>query len=350
LERNLASKAHDLTELIRVSHDAAHAKEAAKVELARLEEQLEAEALRRARELADRAALWRVKQELAASAEAAPVAQAPALRAEAAALAVLSTLQQRAAARRESGRASEENGAMTFEAALRRIQEATGVADVDDVIAKFSAQQETARNLAGMTREAQARMDALNARIEAAKLRAEELKYSGTAPVAASRRELDDLEAQLAEAQGTVERLQARQERVGKLLVALQAGAEHLGARLEAVRDPQGAPAPVDVETALRLCQRKLRALVGAVGGSDMSLRAALVDPARLVMMPSAEASLLRRDAARAGMTDEEDGDGKGDEDSEGMLDRSAVKCSAERRQGQGAVPVKAKMGHGRGR
>ncbi len=71
LERNLAAKTADLEELVRVSHDAAHAKEAAKAELAQVEDQLSNECAKREKEMADRQALWRIKQELAAAAEAA---------------------------------------------------------------------------------------------------------------------------------------------------------------------------------------------------------------------------------------------------------------------------------------
>jgi hypothetical protein len=69
LERNLHGKTHDLEELIRVSHDAAHAKEAAKAELSRVEDMLSNECAKREKEMADRQALWRIKQELVAAAE-----------------------------------------------------------------------------------------------------------------------------------------------------------------------------------------------------------------------------------------------------------------------------------------
>ena len=48
-----------------------------------------------------------------------------------------------------------------YEAAFRKIKEATGVGDVHEVIQKFVTQKDTEMNLMAMTREAQARIDQL---------------------------------------------------------------------------------------------------------------------------------------------------------------------------------------------
>ena len=48
-----------------------------------------------------------------------------------------------------------------YEAAFRKIKEATGVGDVHEVIQKFVTQKDTEKNLMAMTREAQARIDQL---------------------------------------------------------------------------------------------------------------------------------------------------------------------------------------------
>lgn len=78
LERALQAKGKDLQALVRVSHDAAHAKDAAKAELARTEASLAEASATRAKQLADRKALWRVKQELADAAQQAADAKAAA--------------------------------------------------------------------------------------------------------------------------------------------------------------------------------------------------------------------------------------------------------------------------------
>ena len=50
----------------------------------------------------------------------------------------------------------------TYEEAFRRIKEATGIEDINEVIEKFLTQDETAANLTQLTKEAQSRIEALN--------------------------------------------------------------------------------------------------------------------------------------------------------------------------------------------
>jgi hypothetical protein len=254
---------------------------------------------------------------------------------------------------------------MSFEAALRKIKEATGVSEVDDVIKKFSAQKETSKNLSAMTREAQSRIDALNARIEASKEAAEQLKYTGAAPVGGSRRVMDELEAQLADAQARQERLQARQERVAKLLVALRAGAEHLAARLEPVKTDASAdgggggaadaPKGDGADATLAMCQAKLAHMLHMLDGDEAATRTALSDPARLAALafPASgeESTMMRRETTRmdALALSEEDDDEEpaDDEDGEGMdevLDRDAVKSTSERHRTGATKKVKPKL------
>jgi hypothetical protein len=264
-----------------------------------------------------------------------------------------------------------QDGSMSFEAALRKIKEATGVSEVDDVIKKFSAQKETSKNLSAMTREAQSRIDALNARIEASKEAAEQLKYTGAAPAGGSRRVMDELEAQLADAQARQERLQARQERVAKLLVALRAGAEHLAARLEPVKPDAGAdsagagagaatsdaPKGDGADATLAMCQLKLAHMLRMLDGDEAASRTALSDPARLAALafPAGEEStVMRRETTRMdalALSDEDDDEEPADdEDGEGMdevLDRDAVKSTSERHRTGATKKVKPKLAAG---
>ncbi len=219
------------------------------------------------------------------------------------------------------------------------------MSEVDDVIKKFTAQKETAKNLAAMTLEAQTRIDSLNARIEASKEQAEKLKYTGAAPAGGNRRVLDELEAQLSEATARQERLHARQERVAKLLVALRAGAEHLAELLEPVKlDAAPAAKAEGADAALQLCQARLAHMLQALAGEEAAQRTALADPARLAALafPASDESaahVLRRDTLQRMdsllLSDEDDGEELADdEDGEGMdevLDRDAVKSTSER-------------------
>jgi hypothetical protein len=341
LERSLTAKTRDVEELIRLSHDAAHAKDTAKAELARVEERLAGDRQLRERQLCDRQALWLVKQDMAASADAA--------RATTAALAAAREAEREprtsaASAFPDSIRVSDQDG-MSFEMALRKVKEATGVSEVEEVIKKFSSQKDTAKNLAAMTQEAQARIDALAERIESSKGRLEQLRYSGDAPAPGRRASavLDELEGQLSEAL-------ARQERVARLLVSVRAGAEHLAEQLEAVITPNApSPPPADpAAAALGQCQARLSYALRELRSEEAVLHTALADPVKLAALafPAAEESrallqTLRMDHLQ--VAEDEEADEGADEDGEGpdeVMDRSTVKGASERRTKLSKAPI----------
>jgi len=262
-----------------------------------VEEELAAGRLLREKQLSDRRALWRIKQDLVSSIES--------MRERGADVDELGgdvdMQRPRPSVTDEGSRTSDETGGMSLDVALRKIKEATGVSDVDDVIKKFSAQTDTAKNLASMTEEAQARIDSLTARIDAAKTRVEELRYSGaTQPsagaVGGSRRAVDDQETRLVDALANQERLQQRQERVARLMVSVRAGAEHLAEQLEAVELPSEPPQRVhaaDATSLLTICKLKLRHALFELRDEEAASQTALADPARLAELafPVAEES-----------------------------------------------------------
>merc|ERR1719359_2804242 len=65
-----------------------------------------------------------------------------------------------------------------YEEAFHRIKEATGVADVNEVIQKFLTQEDTHKNLTSLTRENQSRIDQLSEERRKVRLQVEELKFS----------------------------------------------------------------------------------------------------------------------------------------------------------------------------
>lgn len=296
LERTLAAKSRDLEDLVRVSHEAAHAKDAAKLELLNVEEQLSADRKLREKQLSDRAALWRMKQFtvpttaaalLLAPPDAALASGGPEELASAASVCS-------ASASAEEYRAMSDPGGMSLSAGLQKIKEVTGVADVDSVIKKFSSQKDTAKNLACMTQEAQARIDALVARIDAAKTGMEKLRYSGAAPSGAAgagtRRALDGLEVHLVDALAQHERLRMRQERVARLMVAVRAGADHLAEQLESVLPAPSSSAERatgDVEFSLSICRSKLCQALHELRDVAAASRTSLSDPAQLESLAS---------------------------------------------------------------
>lgn len=92
-----------------------------------------------------------------------------------------------------------------FENAFRKIKDATGVSDVNEVIQKIVSQEGTTENLMLLTKENQSKIEQLNEGKNAMKTKVEEIKYSG--PGGGHRRKLvDDHEEQLTSSTTRLER------------------------------------------------------------------------------------------------------------------------------------------------
>ena len=92
-----------------------------------------------------------------------------------------------------------------FENAFRKIKDATGVSDVNEVIQKIVSQEGTTENLMLLTKENQTKIEQLNEVKNALKAKVEEVKYSG--PGGGHRRKLvDDHEEQLTSSTTRLER------------------------------------------------------------------------------------------------------------------------------------------------
>ena len=126
-----------------------------------------------------------------------------------------------------------------FEAAFRKIKEATGVSDVNEVIQKIISQEGTTENLMVLTKENQAKVEALNEKKSALKARVEEMKYSG--PGGGHRRKMvDEQEEQLTSSAARLERCRLKHERLAKVLISVKAGVKHIQDKIEGLREEVG--------------------------------------------------------------------------------------------------------------
>jgi len=274
LERQLRQKDKDLEELVLMSHEAQHSKDVAKGELVTLEKQLDEDRARRERELNDRRQLVQQKLDMSQKME-----KREKMRKE---------LQLEAAgdlsaegednlkkslytsafhhAVNESKLEEEQEKITTYEDAFRKIKDATGVSDVNEVIQKFLTQDTTRGNLRNMTKEAQSKIDQLNDERTQLKAKVEEIKYSGTGSLG-SRRIVDEFETQLSDANAKLERNRQKYERIARILIDVKAGIEHLSDKLESVKI-DAAPIPLTDETLVEVllqAEQKLIKLVEAV-------------------------------------------------------------------------------------
>eukprot|EP00668_Euglena_longa_P015211 GGOE01019266.1.p1 GENE.GGOE01019266.1~~GGOE01019266.1.p1 ORF type:complete len:524 (-),score=214.16 GGOE01019266.1:255-1826(-) len=325
IERTLKAKDHDYQELLNMSHDANHAKELAKAELAQFRAAYEEERRQKDKELAERKQYVqsridqtqklerREKQRRAQELEALQKAEDEKLKAGAQADA--SASQQRSV---------EEQEKLThYEEAFRKIKEATGVSDVQEVIQKFITQEETHKNLVEMTKEAQAKIDQLNAEKSDLKSKVEELKYSGSGQLG-SRRIVDEFETHLMEAQHQCDKNRQKYERIAKILINAKAGIEHLYEKLSVFKSDMQHIAMTDetVVDVLKQCESKLLLLMeeamppaGSTGGMEDLMTAQIELPAnnRRIKLPTSD--------------DEHDDEQEDEEEEEeDVLDRETVK------------------------
>jgi hypothetical protein len=123
-----------------------------------------------------------------------------------------------------------------FENAFRKIKEATGVSDVNEVIQKIITQESTTENLINVTKENQFKIESLNSLKKKIKNHVEELKYSGIGG-GQHRKMVDSYEDQLANGSARLERSRLKYERLNKIIISMKAGIGHLQDKLESFRN-----------------------------------------------------------------------------------------------------------------
>ena len=147
----------------------------------------------------------------------------------------------------------------SYEAAFREIKEATGVADVNEVIQKFITQEETHKNLLAMTKESQAKIEQLTEAKAAAQERVQRLKYSATS----EQQQVTSHE----QGERKFERQRHKYERLAKVLVSIKAGIQHLAERLEGVQidEPTLVLSDENMVEVLEQCEKRLEIVLEAI-------------------------------------------------------------------------------------
>ena len=244
LERTYAAKQRDYEELLLLSGDANHAREVAQQELERVRGGYEEERRRRDDDLRARHQVVQLRKQMVERIEKREKMRAEIVAQEAGDLGEEgeTNLKKAMAVNMFSAqsvskeRVEQKTKIDIFEAAFRKIKEATGVSDVNEVIQKIISQEGTTENLMVLTKENQAKVEALNDKKAALKARVEEMKYSG--PGGGHRRKMvDDHEEQLTSSSARLERSKAKHERLSKVLISVKAGVKHIQDKLEGLRE-----------------------------------------------------------------------------------------------------------------
>jgi len=341
LERALKAKERDLEELTLMSNEANHAKDHAKLELLEVDKWLANERVVRDKEINLRRDQVKFRQEMNAKMQA---REAERKRMAMEAAGDMSKeeedgLKRNLMAKRLQHEANERQmeamaaRIVTFEEAFKKIKEATGVADVNEVIQKFMTQEDTHNNLKQITTESQTRLDHLHAERATITQQLELLKYSGSR-TDGSRPAVDDYEARLSVAEEVCETERVKFERVAKTLVASKAGIAHLADKLDGLPLTEGKAVKLTEDSMVEVLtqsQSKLLAAYGALMASEQAaalLASAAGSTVGAEDLP-AHNSRIGDDNAAAEEEEAEDDDGSDTEDVLDVPDRDYVKTSA---------------------
>jgi len=267
-----------------MSHDANQSKELAKAELSKFEAQVSEERKLREKDLAERRSLVQKKQEMNADLE----------RREKARREVMAQPPSFEDSRGKGGSQhtiteadieEEQEKIASYEAAFREIKEATGVADVNEVIQKFITQEETHKNLLAMTKESQSKIETLTEQKREVQERVQRLKYSVASEEPAAMTSTAETRQ--------IERQRVKYERLTKVLVAVKAGIQHLSERLEGVKleEPPLVLTDDNMVEVLMQCEQRLKIVLDAIRQEEEALvrdlgEAALHKPSALPLEP----------------------------------------------------------------
>merc|ERR1719478_1703825 len=332
IERTLKAKEHDYEELLLLSHDAYHAKEMAQAELHRFEQGVMEERNQRDKEVQEKKALVQQRVEMNQRLEQRErmLRQQQDLdRAGELALKTTTAMAELASSMSHNEAEDEKIRMQEFEDAFRRIKEATGVLDVNEVIQKFLTQEETQNNLFALTKDNQQRIDQLEKEKEQMKSLVDELKYSAAG--GAARRQIgEDLESHLNEAQAKCDRNRGKFERIAKVLIDVKAGVDHIGANLTPIKLDGEAPIEISdetVEEVLSQCELKLSKLLSMTNMDAQSKKAKQqAEDYQEKMLQKSQSDIRIRLGDQDNDADDDDDDHNNDDIDEDVWNRKHVK------------------------
>lgn len=121
----------------------------------------------------------------------------------------------------------------TYEEMFKQIKEATGVSDTQEVVERFENQGETREHLEELKRDNEKNITRLREDKEKLQGEFEEMKYSGEAKLSSGQRLLEEFEAHLAEEDMRRDNAQNKLDKSSKILNDVKSGIEHLSEKLK---------------------------------------------------------------------------------------------------------------------
>ncbi|KAJ8324377.1 hypothetical protein QVD99_002411 [Batrachochytrium dendrobatidis] len=263
-EKTLKFKKQEASELEMMSRDANHAKEVAKAELARFEQQVNEERKQREKDLQMRKEQVKHKLEVNDKLDR-KVTKMDDQNAD-----VNGNLEDK-----ELYDEADEKKRAEYEETMRLIKEATGVSDINEVIAKFQSQGDTHLHLAQLQNANAVKLSELKKKKAQIMAEFEELKYTGESKHSHSTRLVEEFQKHLSDSLGRTEEAKIKYERAAEILTNAKSGVQHLADKLESIHFPD-MPQKIEnitdenvVET-LQICIRKLESLVMGLDGKEL--------------------------------------------------------------------------------
>ncbi|KAI8823521.1 uncharacterized protein EV422DRAFT_358788 [Fimicolochytrium jonesii] len=262
-EKTIKLKKQDALELETMSRDANHAKEVAKAELARFEQQINDERKQREKDLQLRKELVKQKMEITDKIDWKKLQlDDPS-----------NDLSLNSEVNKEQYDEAREKNIADYEENMRLVKEAAGVSDINEVIAKYRAQGETHEHLSELQRKNDQRHEELKKKKNAISDEFEELRFSGEARHAHSWRMIQEMKDHVNEAENKMLDAKGKFEKMAKLLGNSKAGVQHLSAKVDGIQMPDSQQPKMSDETVvqiLNVCIRKLEHLANNVQGKEV--------------------------------------------------------------------------------
>jgi hypothetical protein len=193
LERTLELKHQDHEELLLLSTNASHAREIAQQNLQKAKLSLEDGKSRRSRELRERQQHVRLRKQMVKTHERSAEERRKVLgTADTDASHLMTSPTPVGGRKSEVQIADQEHALNMYEAALRKIKDATGVSNVDDVIRKVVGQASTTDNLNSLTAQNQSKLEELKRFHEFLAQEVEKLKHSCVPGVSKNAKTIDE--------------------------------------------------------------------------------------------------------------------------------------------------------------
>merc|ERR550537_1417001 len=337
IEKTLKAKEHDYEELLLLSHDAYHAKEMAQAELHRFEQGVMEERNQRDKEVQEKKVLVQQRVEMNQRLEQRErmlKQQQDLDRAGELALKTTSAMAELAAGMSHTEAEEERQRMQDYEEAFRRIKEATGVSDVNEVIQKFLTQEDTQNNLRNLSKDNQNKIDQLTDERRKLRAQVEDLKFSGGGNIG-RKQVVDDFETHLTEATSKFERNRGKYERMAMVLINMKAGINHIADKLKHIKLDGESPIEMSdetVEEVLSQCELKLSKLMSLTHLDQQPGRRQLkIDTAgyeeKMLSKSQSDVRIKLTDQDQDGDEDDDDFEEEMDED---VWNRKHVKYNSE--------------------